>query len=119
MNEDLKNNADFQNEWFAQPAQKKLSPVQQNFEDIRKYAYEVFDKLDTNGNGYIERAELMAAFESENTDMRDKSYIMFLLNNQAEISDACLEGSGEQEKGISRLDIEMYFKLVINRLGQS
>ena len=117
MNEDLKNNADFQNEWFRQPVQKKLSPVQQNFENIKKYAYEAFDKLDTNGNGYIERDELMTAFESDSTDMRDKSYIMFLLNNQAEISNACREGAGDQEAGISRLDIEMYFKLAINRLG--
>lgn len=119
---DLKNDENFQNQWFKHdltppPGKKRVSPVQQNLEAIKKYAYDAFDKLDTNGNGFLERDELLAAFEDEKVEMRDKSYIMFLLNNQKEIADSAVEGSGEQNEGISRLDIEMYFKLVIGRLG--
>ena len=121
-NESLKNDANFQNQWFKNdlvppPGKKKISPVQQNLEAIKAYAYGAFDKIDANGNGYIERDELLAVFEDDSVSMKDKSFIMFLLNNQKEIADSAKEGSGEQQDGISRLDLEMYFKIVIGRLS--
>jgi len=121
-NSDYQNDENFQNQWFKHdltppPGKKVISPVQQNIENIKKYAYDAFDKLDTNGNGFIERDELLAAFEDPAVPMKDKSYIMFLLNNQKEIADAAVEGSGAQEDGISRVDLEMYFRLVLSRLG--
>ena len=120
--DDIKNDGNFQNQWFKHdlappPGKKRVSPVQQNLEEIKKYAYDAFDKLDTNGNGFIERDELLAAFEDESVPMRDKSYIMFLLNNQKEIADSAVEGANVREDGISRLDLELYFKLVIGRLS--
>lgn len=119
---DYRSDENFQNQWFKhdfQPPPGKIikSPVQQNIENIKKYAYDAFDKLDTNGNGFIERDELLAAFEDDSVPMKDKSYIMFLLNNQKEIADAAREGSGPQEEGISRVDLELYFRLVLSRLG--
>lgn len=105
-------NEDFAVAWFS-----NTNIVQQNIEAIRAYAYDAFDKLDTNGNGFIETEELYAAIDDENTPMREKSYIMFLLTHQQEIADAQDEGVEDMREGISRLDIEHYFKLVLARLS--
>ncbi|MCW5821905.1 MAG: hypothetical protein KIT34_03830 [Cyanobacteria bacterium TGS_CYA1] len=116
------NDDDFANAWLYPQAetagtdQKKPDVVQQNIEAIRAYAYESFDKLDTNGNGFIETSELYDALEDENTPMREKSYIMFLLNHQDEISDCEDEGVPEMVDGISRMDLEHYFRIIISRL---
>jgi hypothetical protein len=114
----------FQNAWFSlsvdpQTAapQKKMSPAQRNLEDIKKYAYEAFDLLDTNQNGFIEASELQVVLADPATPMREKSFVMFLLSNQQEIADSVQEGTPEYRDGISRLDIEQYFKIVISRLA--
>ena len=117
----LKKDDDFQNAWFSKvapsaPTEKKASPLRQNFEDIKAYAYEAFDKLDTNKNGFIETDELYAALEDENTPMRDKSYIMFLLNNHSDIAASAQEGVPAQADGISRVDLELYFRVVLSML---
>jgi len=112
---------DFANAWLfsqsdsIQSVEKKPNIVQQNIEAIRAYAYEAFDKLDTNGNGFIETSELYAALDDSGTSMKEKSYIMFLLTHQEEISDCEDEGVAEMVNGISRLDIDMYFRLILNR----
>ncbi len=97
---------------------KKLNPLQQNFDQIRQFAYDAFDKLDANGNGFIETEELYAALNDPNTDMREKSYVTFLLTNQKEISDSVNEGIDPTNNGISRLDLDLYFKLAISRLAK-
>lgn len=97
---------------------KKLNPLQQNFDQIRQFAYESFDKLDANGNGFIETHELYDALHDPKLDMREKSYVTFLLTNQKEIADSVNEGIDPTQGGISRLDIELYFKLAISRLSQ-
>lgn len=116
---ELKKDDNFQNAWFSQmsqpsPAAAKSSPIKQNFEEIKKYAYAAFDKLDTNKNGFIETNELYAAMQDEGTPMRDKSYIMFLLTNQADIAASAHEGMPEHADGISRADLELYFRLVMS-----
>lgn len=123
-NKDLNKDDEFQNVWFSQSTtgaahggQKKVSPVRQNIEEIKQFAYDAFDKLDTNNNGFIETSELYAAMEAESTPMREKSYIHFLLTNQAEIADSAQEGSPENKDGISRPDLDLYFRLVLSRLG--
>jgi len=111
---------ELENAWFSlsvEPQQKKVSPAQRNLEDIKRYAYEQFDKLDTNNNGFIEASELHTVFNDPNVPMREKSFIMFLLSNQQDIADAVQEGTPEYRDGISRLDIEQYFKIVLSRLG--
>lgn len=120
-NSDLEDDDDFANRWFAsvksETGESKFNIVQQNLEAIRVYAYEAFDKLDTNGNGFIETEELYAAIDNEDIPMREKSYIMFLLTHQQEIADSQDEGVEDMRDGISRLDIEHYFKLVLARLS--
>lgn len=96
---------------------KRLNPLQQNFDQIRVFAYEAFDKLDANDNGFIETEELYAALNNPSLDMREKSYVTFLLTNQKEIADSVNEGIDPTQNGISRLDIELYFKLAISRLA--
>jgi hypothetical protein len=114
----------FQNAWFslspdpqAAAPQKKMSPAQRNLDDIKKYAYEAFDLLDTNQNGFIEASELHVVLADPATPMREKSFVMFLLSNQQEIADSVQEGTPEYRDGISRLDIEQYFKIVMSRIA--
>ncbi|MBZ0189898.1 MAG: hypothetical protein K8F91_26870 [Candidatus Obscuribacterales bacterium] len=113
---------DFQNEWMNQAvtarpsAEKKSSPVRQNIEQIKQYAYDAFDKLDADSNGFIETSELYAALEDEGTPMRDKSYIMFLLTNQSEIASSAYEGDPDKKDAISRVDLELYFRLLLSRV---
>lgn len=116
---ELNKDDEFQNVWFssAPAAEKKSSPVKQNIEAIKQYAYDAFDKLDTNKNGFIETDELYAAMNDPETPMRDKSYIMFLLTNQADIAASAHEGVSDQMDGISRVDLELYFRVVLSRLS--
>ena len=118
------NDPAFQNAWFslsvdpqAAAPQKKMSPAQRNLDDIKKYAYEAFDLLDTNQNGFIESSELQVVLADPATPMREKSFVMFLLSNQQEIADSVQEGTPEYRDGISRLDIDQYFKIVMSRLA--
>jgi hypothetical protein len=115
---ELDKDDEFQNVWFssAPSAEKKSSPVKQNIESIKQYAYDAFDKLDTNKNGFIETDELYAAMNDEATPMRDKSYIMFLLTNQADIAASAEEGVSANKDGISRVDLDLYFRVVLSRL---
>lgn len=115
--------ANFDNAWFSRTPTsemaapgKKISPVQKSIEEIKQYAYEAFDKLDANKNGFIEMDELAASMADPNVPMREKSFISFLINNHDEIEKACAEG-GEAKNGISRLDIEFYFRLIIAQLS--
>ncbi|MBS1954993.1 MAG: hypothetical protein JST89_12460 [Cyanobacteria bacterium SZAS-4] len=119
-----KNDPSFDNAWFSRTpagpepgaaAQKKVSPVQRSIEEIKQYAYDAFDRLDSNKNGFIEMDELAASLNDPNVPMREKSFISFLINNHDDIEKACSEG-GEAKNGISRLDIEFYFRLVISQL---
>jgi hypothetical protein len=81
--------------------------------DVKEYAYRAFDKLDQNGNGYIETDELQAFLKDADTQEREKSFITFLLNNQEAISHQVQEGATAPKNGISRLDLDAYFKLVL------
>jgi hypothetical protein len=81
---------------------------------LKEYAYGAFDKLDLDSNGYIEKHELEAALQDEATPPREKSFITFLLNNQQAIADSVNEGSTTIKGGITRIDLEAYFKLVLS-----
>jgi EF-hand domain len=111
---------EFEDAWFSQfrggEGTKKMNPVAQNIEDIKQFAYSAFDILDKNGNGFIESTELVAALEDPAVGMREKSFITFLLTNHAEIADAVKEGVPEHTEGISRLDLELYFRLLLSRV---
>ncbi|HEY9678813.1 MAG TPA: hypothetical protein V6C76_12455 [Drouetiella sp.] len=117
-----KKDSSFDNAWFSRtptseldaPA-KKISPVQKSIEEIKQYAYDQFDKLDSNQNGYIELDELVLVLQDPDIPMREKSFVSFLINNHDDIQQAYDEGS-EKRDGISRLDLEFYFRLVISQL---
>lgn len=96
----------YQNAWFSRGASSGLT---EHFAEIRTYAYLVFDSLDSNGNGFIELDELSAALEAPEYSEREKSFVTFLLNNHAAMSDASEQGGS---KGVSRKDIEAYFKII-------
>ncbi len=83
---------------------------------IRDFAYKAFDKLDKNGNGFIEQTELAYAQSSAPAGSKEKSFITFLLNNQEAISNMVAEDHGPQ-LGLSRGDLESYFALISRLLG--
>ncbi|MBX9672338.1 MAG: hypothetical protein K2X70_02790 [Candidatus Obscuribacterales bacterium] len=89
---------------------------QDDMKAVRDYAYASFDRLDKNGNGFIERSELANALHLTK-DLREKSFIQFLLNNQTAISDMVTDRKPGPVTGISRDDLESYFTLVIKLLG--
>ncbi len=118
-----KKDSSFDNAWFSRSpaadsggAEKKMSPMQRNIEEIKRYAYDAFDRLDVNKNGFIEMDELAAHLNDPNVPMREKSFISFLINNHDDIERACAEGE-HTGNGISRLDIEFYFRLVLSQLS--
>jgi EF-hand domain len=84
---------------------------------IRDYAYAAFDRLDRNGNGFIERSELYAALSDQSVDAREKSFISFLLNNQEAISEMVQEEESGPRLGLSRGDLESYFALISRLLA--
>ena len=84
---------------------------------IRDYAYEAFDRLDKDGNGFIESTELLAAKLDPSTSAKEKSFIAFLLNNQEAIADMVQEEQAGPRLGLSRDDLESYFGLISRLLG--
>jgi hypothetical protein len=62
-------------------------------------------------------SELEQALNDDNVPMREKSFITFLLTNQQDIADSVQEGHPEHKDGISRLDLDAYFNLVLSRLN--
>ena len=84
---------------------------------IRDYAYEAFDRLDKDGNGFIESTELHLARLDPAMSAKEKSFIAFLLNNQEAIADMVAEENPGPRLGISRGDLESYFGLISRLLG--
>jgi hypothetical protein len=105
---------DFDRHWLSGEPSSDSSADSGSMPDIkaiREYAYYAFDHLDKNGNGFLERDELLAVLNSQITQ-REKSFITFLLNNQENIADMVKESGGAQSEGISRGDLESYFSLI-------
>lgn len=102
---------EFEKAWVSNYVPK--GTVQDSINQIKEYAYKSFDALDANGNGFIERSELEAALKSDATPAREKSFITFLLSNQEAISDQVKEDPTGPKGGISRLDLDAYFKLLL------
>ena len=89
----------------------------QDIAAIRDYAYEAFDRLDKDGNGFIESTELHLARLDPSMSAKEKSFIAFLLNNQEAIADMVAEDNPGPRLGISRGDLESYFGLISRLLG--
>lgn len=104
----------FERQWLHGEAESNESEPDINA--IKEYAYLAFDHLDKNGNGFLEREELMTVLES-NVSEREKSFISFLLNNQENIAEMVQETHQGPSDGISRDDLETYFALISQLLS--
>ena len=89
----------------------------QDIAAIRDYAYEAFDRLDKDGNGFIESTELHLARLDPSMSAKEKSFIAFLLNNQEAIAEMVAEAAPGPRSGISRDDLKSYFGLISRLLG--
>ena len=100
--------------WLAEEAE---ADEMQDIASIRDYAYGAFDRLDKDGNGFIETTELQLARQEPSLSAKEKSFISFLLNNQEAIADMVAESNPGPRLGISRDDLESYFGLITRLLG--
>ncbi|MBI5175572.1 MAG: EF-hand domain-containing protein [Candidatus Melainabacteria bacterium] len=78
------------------------------FDEIKQFAFDSFNRLDKNGDGFICRTELRQAFDDPHTDYKSRSYIFFLLRRIDEIQ-AAYDEEWSDKDGISRADIQEYF----------
>lgn len=107
----LPDDQNFDRRWLNEhTAEVNISTIK-NLVEIREFAYKSFDLLDKDGNGFIETNELEEAMRSDRLGNRERSFIVFLLNNQEQIAEMHDEGSGPRQ-GISREDLDDYFKLL-------
>lgn len=95
--------------WFQNHSSDSMK---ERFSEIKTYAYIAFDQLDKDKNGFIDEEELLDALQSPLTSEREKSFISFLLNNRQAIADSYDEGANQDPEGISRMDLEAYFKVI-------
>lgn len=109
----------FENAWFS-PFREAVTTYELTAYDalrnVKDYAYAAFDKLDGNGNGFIEQLELRRALKDPSTSEREKSFITFLLNNQQQIASSFDDGDTEHTEAISRKDLQVYFDMILNLL---
>lgn len=102
------------NAWFGSNSSGSMT---YELTRIKEFAYNTFDTLDRNGNGYLEYTELEDALTTPGRDAKEKSFIQFLLDNREAIADSFDEGEESMLDSISRNDLEAYFKLVIELLS--
>ncbi len=91
--------------------------VSDTIQEVKVFAYESFDRLDKNGDGFITKEELVEALNNDRWDWREKSYICFLLRRITDIQESYEEEwQCKKVDGVSRVDIQEYFKLIRNKI---
>lgn len=108
------NDSNFQSTWLNDYNEQSLG---EHFNEIRTFAYLVFDQIDVNRNGFIEIEELENALNSPASSERERSFITFLLQNHDAIAESFEDRTDGNVEGISRQDIEEYFKLIAELLA--
>ncbi len=105
---------DFDDEGIAWYKRNTVSGinVRDTLDEIKNFAYQTFDVLDGDGNGFISRDELQTALVSQKLDWRERSYVSFLLRRLEDIASSFEEEWQSEEEGISRVDIQEYFKSI-------
>ncbi len=104
--------------WFRTTTVSQGIHVGDSLDEVKLFAFECFDRLDHNNNGFLSRAELMKAVIDERWGIRERSYICFLLRRLDDISESYSEEwRCAQTDGVSRADIQEYFNLICGRLG--
>ncbi len=106
----------FDRRWLHESTQEHQMAVVANLNAVKEFAYHSFDALDKDGNGFLTRHELLATLQHAELNNREKSFVMFLLNNHPQIASMNEEHQPEEVSGISRNDIELYFELLANLL---
>jgi len=96
--------------WQKVPVPSGGINLNQTFQDIHAFAMKTFDSLDQDGNGFLSRQELQSAATSEMTGWREKSFLIFLMRNIEAISKAFDEQWAPENAGISRMDLQEYFR---------
>jgi hypothetical protein len=90
------------------------SNIAEQLKAVKAFAYQAFDKLDIDQNGFISHEELEATLKGEGLQPRERMFVTFLLDNHDQIADAFDERTIAD--GISRKDLEFYFDLVATLL---
>lgn len=103
---------DLQSAWYSTFRPSGIN-VADTFEEIKQFAYHSFDLMDENKDGFITREELQEYRKRESTPMREKSFVSFLLVRLDDIKDAYHEEWHPVNDGISRADIQEYFKQIV------
>lgn len=98
--------------WKKVPVPSGGINLNQTFQDIHEFALKTFDSIDQDGDGFLSGAELNNAATSELTGWREKSFLIFLLRNIETISKAYDEHWAPENSGISRMDLQEYFRLL-------
>jgi hypothetical protein len=110
----------FTKAWFSPYVGKAERTAGDALSEVRDFAYSAFDRLDKNKNGFLEISELEAALKTGSLSEREQSFIMFLLNNHEAIAESFDESAigspAAKTAGISRQDLDAYFKLVLSLL---
>lgn len=111
------NDENFETRWLHESTLEHQTSRVGNLNAVKEFAYNSFDRLDKDGNGFIEMNELQTVLDEDGAlNNREKSFVVFLLNNFEQISIMQDEGLKSPVDGISRADIELYFKLLATLL---
>lgn len=86
--------------------------VKSSLEDVKEFAYKVFDQLDIDGDGFVTCAELSNNFTNPATGWREKSFLLFLIRRMDDISSAYEEEWAGDKQGMSRVDLQEYFEQI-------
>lgn len=96
--------------WQKVPVPSGGINLNQTFQDIHDFAMKTFDSLDQDGDGFLSQAELQYAIANDLTGWREKSFLIFMMRNIEAISKAFDEQWAPENAGISRMDLQEYFR---------
>lgn len=103
------NSNSYDSSWYKRQSPSGIR-VADTLDEIKEFAFSTFDSLDKDKNGFISKVELQEALISKTYDWRQRSYISFLLRRIEDIADSYDEEWTSEKEGISRTDIQEYFK---------
>ncbi len=110
-------NKNAESRWLHQTTREHKMSLIANLREVKDFAYAFFDELDKDKDGFLDRRELLDVLENGELTNRQKSFVMFLLNNHSQISAMKEEIEGSVSRGISRSDLNEYFILVADLLA--
>lgn len=88
--------------------------------EVKEFAVVTFDYIDQNHNGFLSKYELELALSKNQLNVREKSYVRFLLCNLQKISHAHDDGDSVSPCGISRKDIAGISRVdILHYFGES